>query len=75
MIIGKMSALLSVVVHGEMGKDLFLHLIQPFLENINKGSHNDGSWKLFPVHLHEWLTTSGYSRGGKIVPDSLSYSI
>ncbi len=30
------------VLYGEIGKDLFLHLIEPFLENINRGSRSKG---------------------------------
>ncbi len=33
----------------EMGKGLYPNLSQPFLENINKGSRNDGSRKLIPI--------------------------
>ncbi len=48
LIVGKMGAM-SSVVHGEMEKDFFPNFLQPFLENINLGSHNDGSRKLIPV--------------------------
>ncbi len=35
---GRMSFQSKEVSRGEIGKDLCLHLMQPFLENINKGS-------------------------------------
>ncbi len=34
---------------GEMGKDFCLNFLQPFLENIDRGSCNDGSRELIPV--------------------------
>ncbi len=33
---------LNVLLYGEMGKDLSPHLFQPFLENINGVTCNDG---------------------------------
>ncbi len=38
-----------VVACVEMEKDLCLHLVQPFLENINRGCRNYGSRRLIPV--------------------------
>ncbi len=34
---------------GEMGKDFYANFLQPFLENIDRGSCNDGIRELIPV--------------------------
>ncbi len=34
-----------MLLYEETGKDFRPNVIQPFLENIDKGSRNDGSWK------------------------------
>ncbi len=47
--VGGISVQSNVVLYGKMGKGLYPNLSQPFLENINKGSRNDGSWKLIPI--------------------------
>ncbi len=39
----------SVQSMGEMGKDFCPNFLQPFLENIERGSCNDGSRELIPV--------------------------
>ncbi len=39
----------SVPSMGEMGKDFYPNLLQPFLENIDRRSCNDGSRELIPV--------------------------
>ncbi len=36
-------------VMGELGKDFCTNFPQPFLENIYRGSYNDGSRELIPV--------------------------
>ncbi len=41
--IGGMSVQSKVVLYGESGTGLCLHLIQPFLENISRGECNNGS--------------------------------
>ncbi len=41
----------SVQSMGEMGKDFCSNFVQPFLENIDRRSCNDGSRELIPV-LH-----------------------
>ncbi len=40
----------SVQSMGEMGKDICLNFLQPFLEIIDRGSCNDGSRELIPVY-------------------------
>ncbi len=40
---------MSIQSMGEMGKDFCPNVLQPFLENIDRRSCNDGSRKLIPV--------------------------
>ncbi len=40
---------MSVQAMGEMGKDFCPKILQPFLENIDRRSCNDGSRELIPV--------------------------
>ncbi len=63
---GRMSFQPKEVLWGEIGKDLCLHLIQPFLENINRGSIFQHlatlNEKVDPLLLLSWSTlraTSG----------------
>ncbi len=39
----------SVESMGEMGKDFCANFLQPFLENIDRRSCNDGSRELIPI--------------------------
>ncbi len=41
------------VLWGEIRKDLCPHLIQPFLESINRGSRNEGNLFQYLVTLNE----------------------
>ncbi len=43
------NAEMSVQSMREMEKDFCPKLLQPFLENIDRRSCNDGSWELIPV--------------------------
>ncbi len=47
--VGKWGVRLSVQSMGEMGKDFCPNFLQPFLENIDRRSCNDGSRELIPV--------------------------
>ncbi len=40
---------MSVQSMGKMGKDFCPNVVQPFLENIDRRSCNDGSRELFPI--------------------------
>ncbi len=42
------------------GKDLRPHLIQTFLENVNRGSRNYGSWRLISVYGDPLLRDGSY---------------
>ncbi len=45
----EMSVRSLVVSYGEMEKDVCPNVLQPFIENIDKRRHNDGSRKLIPI--------------------------
>ncbi len=56
----------SVQSMGEMGNNFCPNLLQPFLENIDRRSCNDGSWELIPVfhnpHQNCRLSASAVAR-------------
>ncbi len=60
---------MSVQSMWEMGKDFCTNFLQSFLENIDRRSCNDGSWKLIPIFqylkpgpqsIHEVANTFAY---------------
>ncbi len=48
-VVGEVSVLSKVALYREIWEDFCPHLIQTFLESINRGGRNYGGWEVIPV--------------------------
>ncbi len=60
---------MSVQSKGDMGKDFCSNFLQPFLENINRRSCNDGNREFIPVfhNPHRKMLTFSFGGGSHLV--------
>ncbi len=49
MVVGEVSVLSKVALYRDVWEDPCTHLIQTFLESINRGGRNYGGWEVIPV--------------------------